>query len=211
MAAMDQGKLNSMCASINSAAGDYEARVTNAVNTLQQTFNNNWISNSSKSLANEIATCVDELVRNVKQVFTNRDDAIRASVNNFNSVENESISYPGFTFGTPSTGALNSLNNTLPNGKVGVAEGADLNTINNDFTTFVSQVDDTLNNIVTTVQNADAFDSSEQQALTSSVTTIKNNFNSSMDTLKSQLNTRVSSEISTRDQLNQTNISNLQG
>ena len=191
MAAMDQGKLNSMCASINSAAGDYEARVTNAVNTLQQTFNNNWISNSSKSLANEIATCVDELVRNVKQVFTNRDDAIRASVNNFNSVENESISYPGFTFGTPSTG--------------------DLNTINNDFTTFVSQVDDTLNNIVTTVQNADAFDSSEQQALTSSVTTIKNNFNSSMDTLKSQLNTRVSSEISTRDQLNQTNISNLQG
>ncbi len=211
MAAMDQGKLNSMCSSINSAASDYAANVTTAVNQLQGTFNNDWISNSSKSLATEIATCVDELVRNIAQTFSNRNDAIRVSVNNFNSVENENISYPGFTFGTPSAGALNELNSTLPNGKVGVAEGADLNTINSDFTTFVSRIDDTLNNIMSTVQNADAFDSNEQQALTTSVTNIKNKFNSTMDTLKGELNTRVSSEISTRDQLNATNISNLQG
>ena len=208
MAAMDQEKLGRMCSSINNAANDYVNQVTSSVRELTEVFNNNWVSNSSKELATEISEALNELAERVTATFSDKNEAIKVSVNNFNSVENESISYPGFAFGKPAT-ALN-LGATLPNGKVGVADGADLNTINAPMNKMVNNVNATLTNIANTVKGADAFDMDEQSALANAISNIKSKFEATMGELENSLNSRMSNEISLRDQLDSTNISNLE-
>lgn len=207
MAAIEQGKLNSLCSSINSSAEKYVSDVNSETNKMKEAFNEAWVSDSARALAKEISDCVKELATRIQTTFKNKDDAIRMSVNNFNAIESEDINYPGFSFGMPNTEII--LNQTLPNGKVGVADGADLTSIEVPMNNLTSAVEGDLDSIVNTVKSADAFDNNEQEALTSSVTTIKNRFVEVMEELKSSLNTRMSGEISQRDSLNEANISNL--
>lgn len=207
MAAIEQGKLNSLCNSINSSAEKYVSDVNNETNKMKEAFNETWVSVSAQTLATEISNCLKEVATSIQTTFKNKDDAIRMSVNNFNAVENEDINYPGFSFGMPNTDIT--LNQTLPNGKVGVADGADLTSIEVPMNNLTSSVEGDLDSIVNTVKSADAFDNNEQEALTASITNIKNKFDSVMQELKGSLNTRMSGEISQRDSLNQANISNL--
>ena len=209
MAAMDQGKLSRMCSSINNTASDYVTQVGNSVTELTNAFNENWISNSSKDLANEITECLNTLATSITDTFSSKNESIKVSVNNFNSVEAENISYPGFAFGKPNT-TLN-LAAALPNGKVGVADGADIGTINDPMKRMVERITSLLDNIVNTVRGADAFDVEEQTALTTAVSNIKAKFEAGMQELENSLATRMSNEISVRDQLNATNKSNLEG
>lgn len=208
MAAMDQAKLDAMCGSINSAAENYVSQVTNSVINLGDVFNENWISNSSKSLAAEITDCLNSLAEKITGTFSAKNDSISAAVSNFNIIENESISYSGFSFGKPNT-EMN-LNVTLPNGKVGVADNADISTVNNPMHTLVTSVNSILDEIVNKVQNADAFDADEQASLTTGVTNIKNKFNEEMTELEESLKTRMSGEISERDKLNSANKGHLE-
>lgn len=207
MAAIEQGKLNSLCSSISSTAEKYVSDVTNEVNRMKEAFNEAWVSVSAQTLATEISGCLQELVHSVETTFKSKDDAIRMSVNNFNATEQEDINYPGFAFGIPNTEIT--LNQTLPNGKVGVADGADLTSIEVPMNNLIGAIEGDLDTILNTVKNADAFDVNEQEALSSSITNIKNKFSEAMEELKSSLSNRMSGEISARDSLDQANISNL--
>lgn len=207
MAAIEQGKLNSLCSSINGTAEKYVSDMNNEANKMKEAFNEAWVSQSSKALALEISNCLKELATRIQSTFRDKDETLRVSVNNFNAVETEDINYPGFSFGMPNTDIV--LNDTLPNGKVGVADGADLTSIEVPMNNLTSAVEGDLDSIVNTVRSADAFDNNEQEALTASITNIKNKFDSVMQELKGSLNTRMSGEISQRDSLNQANISNL--
>lgn len=207
MAAMDQGKLTNMCNSINNEASVYVSNVSTQVTSMVDTFNQNWVSNSAQTLANEISECLSSLADSIQRTFSDKNEAIRVSVQNFNQTEDESISYSGFSFGKPNVSLQ--LNGTLPNGKKGVADGADLDTINQPMKMLIDKVSASLDQIRSTVSSADAFDNAEQQALTNSINTIKNNFVEKMTELKSSLQNRMSSEISTRDNLDKTNIENL--
>lgn len=207
MAAIEQGKLNSLCSSINSSAEKYVSDMNNETNKMKEAFNEAWVSVSAQTLATEISNCLKELATRMQSTFKDKDEAIRMSVNNFNAVESEDINYSGFSFGMPNTEIT--LNQTLPNGKVGVADGADLTSIEVPMSNLTSAVESDLDSIVNTVKSADAFDNNEQESLTSSITNIKNKFVEVMEELKSSLNTRMSGEISQRDSLNQANISNL--
>ena len=208
MAAMDQVKLSTMCSNINGKAGEYEQSVTSGVNALADVFNSNWCSASAAKLGDEISTCLGELAIAITQRFSQKNASVASAVTNFNSVEGENIHYPGFSFGTPTTTL--SLNATLPNGKVGVAEGADLSTISEPMTTLVSNIDSALDGVCTAVSTSDAFDSAEVEALTTSVNNIKSTFDTHMEELKSSLSTRMSGEIAQRDALNQANQQNLE-
>lgn len=207
MAAMDQGKLNNMCKQINDEASTYVSNVNSQVTSMVDTFNQNWVSNSAQTLANEISECLSSLADSITRTFSDKNEAIRMSVQNFNQTEDESISYSGFSFGKPNVSLQ--LNSTLPNGKKGVADGADLDTINTPMKMLIDKVSTSLDQIRTTVSSADAFDNAEQQALTNSINNIKNTFVENMSELKNSLQTRMSSEISTRDSLDKTNIENL--
>ena len=44
MAAIEQGKLNSLCSSINSSAEKYVSDMTNETNKLKEAFNEAWVS-----------------------------------------------------------------------------------------------------------------------------------------------------------------------
>lgn len=203
MAAMDQAKLNNMCAKINSSAQSYVSNVNASVKELEGKFNELWVSNSSKELASEISNCISELGDSVVKVFSSKNEGIKSAVQNFNSIEEENIRYSGFSFGKPN--ATISLNNTLPNGKVGVADGADLDSINVPMTTMVNKVDSNLDEIKSAVSSSDAFDSNEQEGLNSSIERIKNNFNNAINELKNSLSTRMSGEIEARNNLDKTN------
>ena len=132
---------------------------------------------------------------------------MRIGFQDFNNTETETIGYSGFSFGIPTT-SLN-INATLPNGKVGVADGADLSTFTYQMNKIIGQVNNTLDALSIIVENSDAFDAGEQSSLTSSVSTIKSNFNSSMEELDASMATRMSNEISAREELDSTNQSNL--
>ena len=207
MAAMDQGKLNSMCSKINSAATQYVSNVSSEVNNMVTSFNTNWVSEASKKLATEIGECLESLATAIKSTFDAKNTDISTAVSNFNAVEEESISYPGFNFGKPSTTL--SLNANLPNGKKGVAEGADLSSIETPMTSLISKVDGALDNVNSAVKSSDAFNSAEVNALSSSITKIKSTFDTSMAELKSSLSTRMSGEISTRQSLDKNIVSTL--
>ena len=207
MAAMDQGKLSQMCSSINSTASDYVSQVNNSVTELTNVFNENWVSNSSRELATEITNCLNTLADAITQTFSEKNEAIKMSVNNFNGVEGENISYAGFTFGKPNTQLT--LNNALPNGKVGVMDGVDINTIGEPMKRMVERVVSLLDSIASTVKTADAFDMEEQSSLASAITNIKVKFENSMQELQNSLNTRLGNEMSLREQLDSTNQSNL--
>lgn len=205
MAAMDQFKLDDMCKKINGSAQSYVSNVNASIKELEGKFNELWVSNSSRELANEISGCVSSLGDEIIRVFSNKNDSIRFAVQNFNSQEKEDIRYGGFSFGKPNVTI--SLNNTLPNGKVGVADGADLDSINVPMNTMVQKVDSNLDEIKLAVRGSDAFDSNEQEALNTSIDRIKTSFNNSMNELKNSLATRMSGEISSRDSLNRANQS----
>lgn len=207
MAAIEQGKLDSLCSSITSSAEKYVSDVNSETNNMKEAFNEAWVSVSAQTLATEISNCLKELATSIQTTFKEKDDSIRTSVNNFNAIETEDVNYPGFSFGMPNTEIT--LNQSLPNGKVGVADGADLTSIEVPMNNLTSAVESDLDTILNTVKSADAFDLNEQEALSSSITTIKNKFVEVMEELKSSLNTRMSGEISQRDSLNQANISNL--
>lgn len=207
MAAMDQAKLNNMSSKINNEANSYVSAMQNDAKSLLNAFNTNWVSVSAQTLATEIKECLDSLATAVTKTFDAKNDSIKMSVKNFNAVENENISYTDFAFGTPSIDLT--LNEALPNGKVGVADKADLNDIKTPVETLASNVESTLENIISTVNSIDAFSDAEQQGLITSVQNIKNKFKTEMDELKNSLSTRMSGEISARDELNRVNVENL--
>ena len=207
MAAMDQAKLNNMSSKINSEASNYVSEMQNDTKDLLSAFNTNWVSKSAQTLATEIKECLDSLADAITKTFDAKNESIKMSVKNFNAVENENINYNEFEFGKPSISL--DLNDALPNGKVGVADKADLNDIKTPVETLATNVAATLDNIITTVNSIDAFSDDEQQGLVTSVTNIKNKFESEMDELKNSLNTRMSGEISARDELNRVNVQNL--
>lgn len=207
MAAMDQQKLNSMCTLINNSAEKYVNCVSTQVKNLLDAFNNNWVSNSSQTLATEIQDCLSSLATAVTSTFSSKNSDIKNSVTNFNAVENENIVYNGFSFGTPNISLT--LNNALPSGKIGVADGADLNAINAPMTSLVSEVTEVLGEVKKAVVNSDAFSQSEQSALTTAVDKINSAFGTSMTELKETLATRMSGEIEARAQLDNANLSNL--
>lgn len=207
MAAMDQGKLSQMCSTINNTASDYVSQVNNSVSELTNVFNENWVSNSSRELATEITNCLNTLADSIANTFSEKNEAIKMSVNNFNGVEGENISYSGFTFGRPNTQLT--LNNALPNGKVGVMDGIDLNTIGEPMKRMVEKVTSLLDNIANAVKTADAFDMEEQSSLASAISNIKVRFENQMQELQNSLTTRLGNEMSLREQLDSTNQSNL--
>lgn len=203
MAAMDQAKLNNMCSRINNSAQSYVSNVNASVKELESKFNELWVSNSSKELAGEITECVSSLADEIIRVFSQKNESISLAVKNFNSQEQESISYSGFSFGKPNSTIT--VNATLPNGKVGVADGADLDSINVPMTTMISKIDSNLDEIKNAVSSSDAFDSNEQEGLNTSINRIKTNFNNSMNELKNSLASRMSGEISSRQELDRAN------
>ena len=208
MAAMDPDKLSRMCSSIDSAASNYLSQVESSVNEMTNVFNDNWVSNSSRDLAKEITNCLNSLATSVKDTFEAKNNDIRTSVNNTNMIEGEQIAYPGFSFSIPRTEIT--LNATLPNGKIGVADNADLNVVSESMKRMMEKISTILDEISNTVSSADAFDIEEQSSLSSSITNIKTRFETSMQELHSSLVTRMTNEISLRDQLDSTNKSNLE-
>lgn len=207
MAAMDQQKLNTMCTQINNSADKYVNCVSSEVKNLLDAFNNNWVSKSSQMLASEIQECLTSLATAVTNTFSGKNTDIKNSVSNFNMIENENIVYSGFSFGKPSTSLT--LNATLPNGKVGVADGAELKAINDPMTSLITSVTDVLGDVKKAVVNSDAFSDAEQNALATAVENIKAAFVNNMNELKESLATRMSGEIDARAQLDRANISNL--
>ena len=203
MAAMDSAKLQNMCNAINNYSNDYVTRFTNSVKEINNVFNQNWVSNSSRELTQEISECLASLAQEISKTFSSKNEEIQKAVSNFSMIEQENIYYPGFSFAIPSSAIT--LNQTLPNGKTGVAENADLNTINAPMTNMVNSINSILDGILSTVRAADAFSEAEQQALSQSITNIKNAFNNEMDELKKSLETRMNEEIETRNQLNAAN------
>ena len=197
MAAMDQTKLTNMCNSLNNSANDYVAQVKNSAVELANKFNENWVSNNSRKLASEITECLNSLADAVTNTFSDKNRNIADAVARFNAVEDESISYAGFTFGKPDTTI--SVGATLPNGKVGVADGADLSSINVPMKTMVEKVNAVMDDIVSKVNSADALDMAEQEALTYSVQRIKAHFDTEMNELAQSLESRMSGEIMERD------------
>ncbi|MBQ6495186.1 MAG: hypothetical protein IJI49_04210 [Bacilli bacterium] len=208
MAAMDQSKLTSMCTSLKEAASDYEEQIVLDAKQIVEEFNENWVSNSARSLANEIGEKIKLLETDIASKFNEKSAEIRRAVANFNLVEGESINYPGFNFGIPSISM--ELAATLNGGKLGVKEGADISSIETPMQTLIDNVKKTLENILTTVKSCDAFDSDEVTSLTNSVNKIKSDFETDMETLKSSLTTRMSREISERETLEKANKEILQ-
>ena len=121
--------------------------------------------------------------------------------------EQENISYSGFSFSKPTIDLT--LAPALPNGKRGVSDNADLNSLNAPMNTLVTKVTDVLNKIVAAVQKADAFDKAEENALVDSVKVIASNFVTKMEEIKMALPQRMSKEIADTEALDATNISNL--
>ena len=208
MAAMDQSKLSNMCTQINGSAEDYMQQVKSSATELADQFNQYWVSRSSKDLVREIVECLNSLATAVTSTFREKNDGIVTAVKNFNQVEKEHIIYPGFRFGRPDTNM--NINNTLPNGKVGVADGANLESINGPMKTMVERINSILDSVVSTVRSADALDIEEQESLTQGVQKIKNHFDTEMAQLQESLESRMSGEIAERDSLNQTNKSILE-
>lgn len=207
MAAINRENVDALCKSINSIAEKYVSDMNDQAQRMKDAFNEAWVSPSAEQLATEISNCLKEVATKICEKFREKDESMRISVLNFNNIEQSDINYPGFTFGMPNTDII--INKTLPNGKIGVADGADLTSIEVPMNNLTSAIEADLDSIVNTVRSADAFDNNEQEALTTSVTTIKNNFSQVMHELDGSLSTRMSGEISQRDALNQANISNL--
>lgn len=208
MAAMDQGKLTNMCTALNEAASEYASNIVSDAASVVEEFNKNWVSNAARKLSGEIGEKIALLEADIASEFNGKNAAIRAAVSNFNRMEEENISYKGFNFGKPEISM--DLGATLPSGKVGVAEGADLNSIANPMKTLIKNVNVTLENISSTVKTCDAFDSAEINALTSGVEKIKSAFETGMQGLISSLESRMGEEIQARDSLNNANQEILQ-
>lgn len=198
MAAINQDNLSSMVSSVKSALTTYETSLNSAVGKLLAAFNESWVSDEAQSLATEVAGCVTSLVTNIATTMDSKDAAIKAAVNGFNLDEGTNITYSGFS-PAPTPSVNLTLNDKLPNGKVGVADNADLTTIETPMDTLVTDVNSVLSTLESTVSQADAFDDVSATALSDSFTSIKNTFKNGMDGLKESFRTRMSGEISKRD------------
>ena len=198
MAAMDQAKLDNMCTKINGKADEYVSTMNAEVKNLLKTFNENWVSNESRKLATEIKDCLDSISDSLVNTFSAKNSDIKSAVSVFNSEESENITYSGFEFTKPSIDLT--LNETLPNEKVGVADNADLNTIQTPVKTLITNINDILDGISSTVASIDAFSINEQNALTTAISDIKTTFAENMETnVTTPLSSRMSEEISKRE------------
>lgn len=207
MAAINQTNLNSMASAINNCASNYELTMTTEAKNMLDAFNNNWISPSAQELATEIQTCLESVENAIVNIFSTKSEEITNVVKNFNMVENESIAFSGFSFGKPTIDMT--LNATLPNGKVGMNDEADLSTINNPMEKLTTSVVGILNEIANKVQTADALDNDEQAALTQRLNSIKSDFEMKMNELKDSLSSRIQQEIDIRNHMKKVNLDNL--
>lgn len=209
MAAIDESKLKGLCETINSASNDYVQSINNAISGITDAFNQNWVSTSARELAAEISQCIDSLTTAITKTFEEKSDAIKISVENINREENEAIGYIGFTMAKPSNINI-TLNATLPNGKIGLSDNADIyNAINTPMNGLKANVDSALSSINDKVRTSDAFDANEQEALTTSINNIKNAFMEKMEELNASLKTRLEAEQNSRNTLDSINRENL--
>ena len=181
--------------------------VPGALKDLETLFNAKWASNSSREFAEEVLNCAISLVDSVSNVFTSLGDTISKNVSNFNTVEKEELVFDGFKAQKPTLSIT--INETLPNGKKGVLDGADLNTLVGPIDKLYTNATADLDEIVKYVCNSDAFDIDEQTALSNTITGIKTKFVQAISELKTSMKTRVSNEIATRSTLDTTNVQNL--
>lgn len=208
MASMNSGKLSELCSQLNSVSKTYCTNVQSKIVDMQEKFNEIWVANDAKNLANEIHECVDTLATEMAEDYNNKNRMISNAVDNFNSAHEESISYPGFNFGTPVT--VMHLNDKLPNGHVGVFEEATLNQIQPPMDAIKETVNRELNRIVEVTSSCDAFDSGEINALVSGVQSKAEAFNSKWTKLSSSLEERLAGEQQKDDSLDDANRGMLQ-
>ena len=207
MAAMDQQKLNTMCTQINNSFERYANCISTEATNLVEVFNTNWVSNASKQLFNGIQEVLNHNSNTLSSLFAKVNEGIDYSVYNFNITENENIVYSGISFKASVLSAT--LNDTLPNGKLGVADGADLNIIKEPIDKLVGETVEELDNIKKTVINCDAFSDAEQEALISGVEKQKSIFINDMNAVKDAVSKCMAQEVSDHADLDRANIGNL--
>ena len=211
MAQLSQENLNAMVKSMNDAITNYENSVKTGEEDFKNQFNEIWVSNRSDSLVSEISTCVTEMAGDIGKYLANLNDRLKTADKNFNLVEDENMTYSGFS--CPTLAMDIKLNASLPGtgNKRGVMRGTSLTDLQKPMTTLQGEINDSLMDIKNAAETADAFSEVEVSALVNGIEKVRSKFESSLEELADSLQSRLEGEDVVTIEGDKTNVENLNG
>ena len=204
MASINIDNLNTLCTNITTEGTNFNTCITNYTNATTDFFKNYWVSDNSKGLALEIETCLKSLTTNITDAFDNLKTAIKDTVDDISNEEGNVLTYTSFTFDAPTIDLTSEFATKLPDGGIGVAEGADLDRISIFMNSLEGDVSSVLTNIKGKVDSSDVFNQTLQDNVIAAFGTVQTTFTQDMVDLRDSLKTRMDSEITNKTTLDTT-------
>lgn len=170
MGKLNQFNISQLCLNINNSNEKYLHSITNNVKDIVDWFNEYWISNFSKQIAEEIYQNLNIYTRDITNIFNDLDDKYKRLVNDYNRNPKNTtqIYYKGFYISKPNINNLTYLNKTLPDGKVGsLPKQTNMQYPINTIKTMVENITSILNSAIV---NSDILTYFERKTLKWSIT-----------------------------------------
>ena len=194
---------------IRDAIDELVTEINNEWNTgVIDWFNSSWCSNNAKLCLGECKTAIDAVWGDYKRAVAAHSEAIKSVVANENAGEAESSSFPGVE--APDLNLSETISDRLPGGRLGKDPTKDIT----DLTKNVNKIRDMIiqhtENVSSVIKgHAETFDINISEALSASYSDTKTDFTSTFETLASTAATRFNNEEEARDEMNDTNVANM--
>lgn len=181
---LEQTKLSQLCFNMKEANDDYSNCIQYEVRDVIDWFNTYWISTLSKKTAYELYDSLNDYVRGIYNLFYRLNKKIKKSVIKYNeNPETEKkLHYRGFSIYKPYyIDKLSDLNDTLPDGKVGLLLKKD--DISYPFHKLKMVVEEASFVLKIALSQSDAISESEVEMLQREIIDLEKRFINSVDDL----------------------------
>ncbi len=205
--AIKQDQLDNLTADVNTENSSLADEVLAKWNDIITWYNNNWCSAKAKECVDEVKTAVMGVWGNYVDSIKKQSDGVRAAISNESGTEGEEFTFNGFT--VPTIDLSTAINEKLPDGGKGKAEGADINDLDKKVEELKSLIESHSKGVTAVTEGNSALDSSIMSALVSSVAGIGTSFVNLFTKLAESAATRFANEQSHRVEMADVNKSNV--
>ena len=211
---ISQQGVSKISSTLSNTSETYNSEMTTSINNFCNKMNEIWCSKAAQTFGRDIKEAVDSINHALANQYLIISETIKSNVINYNNAETEQVQFSTVSLTIPSTDALLNLNSCLrtgPNGdEVGLADGHTISEVKEPFQTISNSFSNAIASLQSMITSANAFDGSEQAALSESLTKIKTKYEGQMQELLSSVDTRAASEDNNRSGMRSQNEANIQ-
>ena len=213
MPTISQEGVRTLVAGVNAA----NEAIASAINAQTSSFANNlkeiWESPQAHEFAVRVDECINTIWGSYRARITDLYDVLKTNVNNHNINNSDSVVMPELTMPEASSKIGSVVLDHFADGangdEKGIRTGRDPKEAKVEFTSLATSLKEAADSAIKKAQTANAFGSSEGEAVVNAVNTFMSKFNTHMEALNEQLNKSLGVASENATNLETTNAQNL--